>query len=68
MLAYIEDLKKDGFAFQDFYEFGLSEQDMLNMDGWWATDGNIYLSISYYDGTVTVDHTYELPDIASYFE
>ena len=67
MLAWIENLKKDGFAYKDFYDFGMSEEDMLSMNGWWATDGNIYLSVSYYDGIVTVDHTKELPDLSSYF-
>ena len=67
MLAWIEDLKKDGFAYKDFYDFGMGEEDMLSMNGWWATDGNIYLSVSYYDGIVTVDHTKELPDLSSYF-
>jgi len=68
MKAWIDDLKGDGFEFQDFYDFGFTEDDMLDMmNAWWATDGNIYLSVSFYDGTVTIDHTYELPDLESYF-
>ncbi len=67
MMGWIDDLKKDGFQFQDFYEFGMSEQDMLGMNSWWAYDGKTYLSVSYYDGIVTVDHTKELPDLSSYF-
>ena len=67
MLAWIEDLKKDGYEFQDFYDFGFSEEDMLSMNGWWATDGEIYLSVSYYDGLVTIDHTKELPDLSDLF-
>ena len=67
MLGWIEDLKGDGFEYQDFYDFGMSEQDMLDMNGWWAYDGNTYLSVSFADGTVIVDHTKELPDLASYF-
>ncbi len=67
MMGWIEDLKGDGFTYQDFYDFGMSEDDMLGMDGWWAYDGRTYLSVSYYDGIVTVDHTKELPDLASYF-
>lgn len=63
MKAYIEDLKKDGYKFQDFYDFGFSEEDMLAMNGWWGTNGEIYLAISFAEGTVTVDHTYELPDL-----
>ena len=67
MMAWIEELKKDGFAFKDFYDFGMTESDMLSMNSWWATDGEIYLSVSYYDGLVTIDHTKELPDLSSYF-
>ncbi|MBQ3112140.1 MAG: hypothetical protein IJC70_04635, partial [Firmicutes bacterium] len=67
MMNYISDLKKDGFAYRDFYDFGMSEDDMLGMNGWWATDGEIYLSLSYYDGIVTIDHTYELPDLSGLF-
>ena len=63
MKAYIEDLKKDGYKYQDFYNFGFSEEDMLGMNGWWGTNGEIYLGISFAEGTVTVDHTYELPDL-----
>ncbi len=68
MMGWIEDLKKDGFEYQDFYDFGMTEADMLSVDGWWATDGDIYLSISW-DGTkVIVDHTNELPDMSGMFE
>lgn len=67
MLAWIENLKKDGFAYQDFYDFGMTEEDMLGMNGWWAYDGNTYLSVSFSEGKVTVDHTKELPDLSSYF-
>jgi len=67
MHEWIEDLKNDGFRFQDFYDFGMTEDDMLDMDAWWATDGEIYLSVSFYDGIVTIDHTYDLPDLSSYF-
>lgn len=68
MLGWIEDLKGDGFEFQDFYDFGMTEEDMMSMNAWWATDGEIYLSVSYYDGVVTVDHTKELPDLSGLFE
>ncbi len=64
-MAWIEDLKKDGFEYQDFYEFGMTEEDMLGVNGWWATDGEIYISLSYSDGTVIVDHMNELPDMSS---
>ena len=67
MRSYIEALKKDGFAFQDFYELGFTEADMLELNGWWGTDGTLYLSLSYYDGTVTIDHMTELPDLEDYF-
>ena len=67
MHQWIEDLKKDGFEYQDFYDFGMTEADMLSMDAWWGYDGKTYLSVSYYDGVVTIDHTKELPDLESYF-
>ena len=67
MFSWIDDLKKDGYKFQDFYDMGMTEQDMLDMNGWWATDGKLYLSMSYADGTVTVDHMNELPDLENYF-
>ena len=67
MMGWIEDLKKDGYSYKDFYDFGMTEEDMLSMNGWWATDGEIYLSVSYYDSVVTIDHTTELPDLSSYF-
>ena len=67
MMDWIDDLKGDGFKYQDFYDFGMSEADMLGMNGWWAYDGKIYLSVSYADGTVIVDHTKELPDLSGLF-
>lgn len=67
MMAWIEQLKSDGFEYQDFYDFGMTEEDMLSMNGWWAYDGTTYLSVSYSDGNVIVDHTKELPDLSSYF-
>ncbi len=67
MMAWIEDLKSDGFVYQDFYDFGMSEEDMLSVNGWWATDGELYLSLSYSEGTVIVDHMTELPDMSSLF-
>lgn len=65
MDAYIETLKKQGYEFKDFYDMGMSEDDMLGMNAWWGTNGKLYLSISYYEGTVTVDHMTELPDLSS---
>lgn len=62
MVSYIETLKKDGFAFQDFLDFGFTEQEMLDdMNGWWATDGSLYIGVSYYEGIVTVDYMDEKP-------
>ena len=67
MWSYIETLKKKGYEFQDFYQMGMSEADMKSMNAWWGTNGKWYLSISYVDGTVTVDHTTELPDLSGLF-
>lgn len=67
MTGYINDLKSDGYVFQDFYEFGMTEDDMLSMGAWWGTNGKYYLGLSYVEGTVTIDHTTELPDLSDYF-
>lgn len=67
MRSYIEALKKDGFTFQDFYELAFTKADMLDLDGWRSTDGTLYLSLSYYDGTVTIDHMTKLPDLEDSF-
>ncbi len=66
--AWIADLKSDGYEYQDFYDFGMSEEDMLSMSAWWGTNGEIYVSVSYDSGTVTVDHVNELPNIEDYFK
>lgn len=68
MWEYVETLKNEGYEFRDFYQFGMSESDMRSIDAWWGTNGKWYLSISYADGTVTVDHTTELPDMSGLFE
>ena len=67
MKEYVDTLKDAGFKFQDFYDFGISEEDMLSGNGWWGTDGKIYVSMSCYDGTLTMDHTTELPDLEGLF-
>jgi len=67
MLAYIEMLKQKGFTYDDFYNFGMSEEDMLSFGGWWGTDDNLYVSLSYYEGVVTIDHLTELPDYSNLF-
>lgn len=67
MMDWIEDLEDNGFKYQDFYDFGMTEQYMLDMNVWWTYYGKTYLSVSYYDGVVTVDHTKELSDLGSYF-
>ncbi len=67
MWSYVETLKGKGYEFQDFYGFGMSEEDMKYMNAWWGTNGKWYLSISYADGTVTIDHTTELPDLSGLF-
>ena len=67
MMAYIDTLKSKGFYYEDFYDFGMTEDDMLSMNGWWGTNGDWYLSFSYYEGTVTIDHMTELPDLSNLF-
>ena len=53
-----------GFSYQDFYDFVMTVQEMLDIVWWGATDGKLYLSLSYCDGTLTMDHTTELPDLS----
>ena len=63
--AYIETLKAEGYEYQDFYDFGMSEADMMEYGGWWGYNGKWYISISHYDGVTTIDHVTELPDMSS---
>ena len=63
-LAYIDTLKSMGYEYQDFYDFGMSEADMMAYGGWWGYNGKWYLSISYADGTTLIDHMTELPDMS----
>ena len=62
--AYIETLKGMGYEYQDFYDFGMSEADMMEYGGWWGYNGKWYISISYAEGTTTIDHVTELPDLS----
>ena len=63
--AYIETLKAEGYEYQDFYDMGMSEADMMEYGGWWGYNGKWYISISHYDGVTTIDHVTELPDMSS---
>lgn len=62
--AYIETLKSKGYEYQDFYDFGMSEADMMEYGGWWGYNGKWYISISYAEGVTTIDHVTELPDMS----
>ncbi|MBQ2739627.1 MAG: zinc-ribbon domain-containing protein [Oscillibacter sp.] len=64
-VAYIETLKASGYEYQDFYDFGMSEADMMEFGGWWGYNGKWYISISYSEGTTLIDHVTELPDLSS---
>jgi len=61
MTDYIEVLQDEGFEYEDFMDFGYTEDEMLDMNGWWGTDGEWYLSVSYDDGVITVDYTTDRP-------
>ena len=61
---YIQMLKDEGFVYQDFYDFGMSEADMMEFGGWWGSNGKWYLSVSFSEGTTLIDHTTELPDMS----
>ena len=63
--AYIETLKSMGYAYQDFYDMGMSEADMMAFGGWWGHNGTWYLSISHSEGVTTIDHVTELPDLSA---
>ena len=63
--SYIGTLKAAGFVYQDFYDMGFSEADMLSYGGWWGTDGTWYVSLSFSEGVTTIDHLTELPDLSS---
>ena len=65
--AYIEMLRSNGYQYQDFYDFGMSEADMMEYGGWWGYNGKWYISISHADGVTTIDHVTELPDMNSLF-
>ena len=48
MLAYIELLKQNGFSFMDFYNSGLTEEQMLSsLQQWCGTNGTIYVTVGY---------------------
>ena len=61
MMDYIEVLQDEGFEYEDFMDVGYTEDEMLDMNGWWGTDGEWYLSVSYDDGVITVDYTTDRP-------
>lgn len=61
---YIETLKEIGYEYQDFYDFGMSEADMMEYGGWWGYNGKWYISISHVEGVTTIDHVTELPDMS----
>ncbi len=65
--TYIGTLKAMGYEYQDFYDFGMSEADMMEYGGWWGYNGKWYISIAYAEGVTTIDHTTELPDLSGIF-
>ena len=65
--AYIETLKSMGYSYQDFYEMGMTEEEMLEFGGWWGYNGKWYISISHAEGVTTIDHLTELPDLSNIF-
>ncbi len=66
MKQWINGLKSDGYVYTDFYDIGMSESDMLSTNGWWGTNGEYYISVSYSDGATIVDHLTELPESLAY--
>ncbi len=66
MNQWINSLKSDGYVYTDFYDIGMSEADMLSSNGWWGTNGEYYISVSYSNGATIVDHLTELPESLAY--
>lgn len=62
--AYIQTLKDEGYEYQDFYDLGMTEADMMEFGGWWGSNEKWYLSVSYAEGVTTIDHMTELPDLS----
>lgn len=63
MKSYVNTLKDGGFWFDDFYDYGIAEEDALEMDAWMGTDGYMYVIMFYADGTLYIDHSTELTDL-----
>lgn len=72
MRAYVNLLKQDGFVYMDFYDSGMTEEQMLkSVEQWHGTNGTLYLEIGYgfgdlglgygESGTVTIEYTYKKP-------
>lgn len=55
--AYIEELKADGFAYQDISGSGKTEDAMLSENTWQGTNGSLNISLSYAGGKVTITYT-----------
>ena len=73
MLSYIELLKQNGFKFDDFFDSGMTEEQMLSViQQWCGTNGTIYITVGYgfgdlglgygESGTVTIIIYYEKPN------
>jgi len=73
MLSYIELLKQNGFKFDDFFDSGMTEEQMLSaIQQWCGTNGTIYITVGYgfgdlglgygESGTVTIIIYYEKPN------
>ena len=72
-LAYIDLLKQNGFQYMDFYDSGMTEEQMLSaIEQWCGTNGTIYITVGYgfgdlglgygESGTVTIIIYYEKPN------
>ena len=61
MIKYIDQLKKDGYKYLDFYEYDMTEKEMLEIDEWCGTNGKIFINVYNYDDIVIIEYMDETP-------
>lgn len=61
MGKYVDQLKKDGYKYLDFYEYDMTEKEMLEIDEWCGTNGKIFINVYNYDDIVIIEYMEEAP-------
>ena len=64
-LSYLDQIKADGFYFEDLYGIGMSESEWFSLcSSWQGTNGRVYASAAYYDedtrNSVGVDYNFTI--------